>query len=163
MKGISSYRFVPGRYRVKVRRGVSGLGLFALEPIPRGACIVEYTGRTLSREEEYTSKSRYLYGVHAKKTIDGSCRSNLGRYANHSCRPNATYDISDERVFIVARHNIRAGEEIFVSYGMKYWREFIEPRGCRCPKCGEREALPGSPDRASGGPIKKRRGRPARV
>ncbi len=33
--------------------------------------------------------NRYLYEINSRWTIDGTTRRNLGRYANHSCRPNA--------------------------------------------------------------------------
>ena len=70
-----------------VKRASAGRGLFALEGIARGACIAEYTGRTLKEAEWNTSRSRYLFKVTEKKTIDGSNKKNLARYINHSCRP----------------------------------------------------------------------------
>jgi predicted DNA binding CopG/RHH family protein len=36
---------------VKVKRGLSGLGLFAQEPIKKGEMIIEYIGNILNKEE----------------------------------------------------------------------------------------------------------------
>ncbi len=128
-------KFEPGRYRIEVKKSVAGLGLFASEDMPKGACIVEYVGRTISPEEEYTNTGKYLFEVHARKTIDGRARSNVARYVNHSCRPNAEIEIRKGRVFVMSRKKIPAGSEIFYDYGKEYWDHHIKPYGCRCEKC----------------------------
>ncbi len=131
-----------GDYAFKVRRSRTGLGLFALEPAPKGAHLLEYTGRTLSKEEERTSRSRYLFAVSPRKTIDGAERSNLARYINHSCRPNCEVEVRRGRVFILAKRAIKAGEELAYDYGPAYFRHFIEPKGCLCPKCAPPQPQP---------------------
>src|SRR5262245_12831974 len=76
----------------RIGRSRTGLGLFATEPIKKGAFIVEYTGRKLTDEQADKLEARgnrYLYEINSRWTIDGKSRKNLGRYANHSCRPNA--------------------------------------------------------------------------
>lgn len=132
---MPSSKFTPGKYKVKVKRSKTGLGLFASEDIPRGSCIVEYVGRVIKGEEEYTSTSKYLYEISSRKTIDGRARSNIARYANHSCHPNAVDEIRKGRVFIMAKKNIKKGEEICYDYGKEYWNEHIKKRGCKCTKC----------------------------
>jgi SET domain-containing protein len=37
------------------------------------------------------------------------------------CKNNAEYQIIDDKIFIVATRDIKAGEEIFVSYSKDYW------------------------------------------
>ncbi len=128
-------KFTPGPYKLLVKRSKTGLGLFAGEDIPKGKCIIEYVGRVIKGEEEYTSRSKYLFEVHSRKTIDGRARSNIARYANHSCRPNAEDDTHKGRVFIFAIKNIKTGEEICYDYGKDYWNEHIKKHGCRCVKC----------------------------
>ena len=130
-------KFVPKKLKLKVGRSRAGLGLFTHEPIKKGTCIVEYTGRTLSEAEEYTSQSLYLFAVTKKKTIDGSARSNTARYINHSCRPNCEIEIDEkrERVFVFAKRNIKAGEELAYDYGKEYFNSHIKPKGCKCVKC----------------------------
>lgn len=120
-----------------VKRSRAGLGLFAASEIPKGACIIEYVGRTISAKEEYTINSKYLFEIHSKRTIDGKPPANKAGYINHSCKPNAEPEIRKGRVFIMAKRKIRLGEEIFYDYGKEYWKEHIEPRGCRCKICAK--------------------------
>lgn len=128
-------KFTLGDLDLKVKRSRAGLGLFAQEPIAKGACVVEYTGRQISKDEEYTINSKYLFEVTQKKTIDGSPRSNTARYINHSCRPNCEIEIWRGHVYIMAKRNIKAGEELAYDYGKEYFDEYIKPKGCRCLKC----------------------------
>lgn len=130
-------KFTPGLYKVIPKRSNAGIGLFAVEDIPKKKCIIEYVGRVIKGEEEYTSNSKYLFEVHSRKTIDGRDRSNTARYINHSCRPNAEIEIRKGRVFVMALKNIKAGEEICYDYGKEYWNEHIKKHGCRCVKCKE--------------------------
>lgn len=127
-------KYVPGGFKLRVGRSSAGLGLFAEEAIPKGACIIEYKGRSVPEKEQYTSRSKYLFEIDSKRTIDGTMRSNTARYINHSCRPNAEPVIRNKRVFIMARRNIRAGEELSYDYGEEYFEEHIKPHGCRCVK-----------------------------
>lgn len=122
-------------HKVRVGRSSAGLGLYAAEDIPKGVCFIEYVGRVIKGEEEYTSKSKYLFEVHSRKTIDGRERSNTARYINHSCRPNAEPETHKGRVFIFTKKNINTGEEICYDYGKEYWNKHIKPLGCRCVKC----------------------------
>ena len=128
---------MPGAYKLKVKRSTAGLGLFAEEDIPKGKCLIEYKGRVISKEEEYGSKSQYLFEVNKKKTIDGTSRTNTARYINHSHRPNCEIEIHDARVFVFSRKGIKAGEELSYDYGIEFFNEHIKPKGCKCPKCLE--------------------------
>jgi SET domain-containing protein len=119
-----------------IKRTNTGLGLFATKPISKGKRIVEYTGRLIPNEKVETSNGKYFFGVNTKWSIDGSPRSNVARYINHSCGPNAEAFVSDRRrVWIWSRRNIKAGEEITYDYGKDYFEWFIEPAGCKCDKC----------------------------
>jgi SET domain-containing protein len=126
-----------GEWDVVVRRSYAGLGLFAEEEIPKGAVIIEYTGRTLKPGEEDKSRSKYLFEVGKTKTIDGQSRSNTARYINHSCRPNCEPSIARGRVFIKARRKIKVGEELHYDYGKDYFNQMLKGV-CRCPKCAEK-------------------------
>ena len=120
---------------VLVKRSSAGLGLFAGEPIKKGDFIIEYVGRVITKEEEEKSRSKYLFEVSSKKTIDGADRSNTARYINHACKPNAEAEIKTGRVMISAIKNIAPGEEITYDYGKEYVDEHIKPAGCRCSSC----------------------------
>lgn len=128
-------KFVPGDYSLKVKRSLAGLGLFTLSDIPKGACIIEYRGNILSKQEEEDSNSLYLFDAEGGVTIDGAPRWNTARYINHSCRPNAEIDIYKHRVYVMAKRNIKAGEELNYDYDKEYWKEYIKPKGCKCAKC----------------------------
>lgn len=125
----------PGSYRLAVKRTRAGRGLFALEPIPKRACIVEYVGPTLKEEKWLNSRNRYLFKVTEKKTIDGWNTENAARFINHSCRPNCEIEILKGRVFVVARRAIKPGEELAYHYGKEYFDNLIKPAGCKCLKC----------------------------
>ena len=131
-KRISKY--IPRGHRLSVRRSVTGKGLFAEEDIPKGVCIIEYTGRIVSKKEAEEGTGKYLFEVNAKKTIDGNIRSNPARYINHSCRPNCEAIGPYDKVFIFSRKPIKAGTELTYDYGKEYFNRFIKPKGCRCEK-----------------------------
>lgn len=123
-------KFVPGGYELLVKRSSAGLGLFAGEDIPKGACVIEYVGRTVSKEEETTSNSKYLFEISKNKTIDGKPKWNKAGYINHSCDENCEVEIHKGRVFIMATRNIKKGEELGYDYGEEYFNEHIKV--CKC-------------------------------
>ncbi len=122
---------------LKVKRGLNGLGLFTTEPIKKGTFIIEYTGELLTAKEADERGGQYLFEINSRWTIDGSTRKNLARYINHSCRPNCESDTNDRKkqITITAIKNIKAGEELTYDYGKAFWKDYIEPKGCRCTKC----------------------------
>lgn len=125
----------------RIGRSRTGLGLFATEPIAKRTFIVEYSGRLLNNEQAEAMEaknSKYLYELNSRWTIDGSGRKNIGRYANHSCRPNCETDRRKGKVFIRAIKRIEPGEEITYNYGRDYVSWFIKPYGCKCEKCIEK-------------------------
>jgi uncharacterized protein len=127
----------------RIGRSRTGLGLFATAPIKKGAFIVEYKGRKLTTEQADKLEARgnrYLYEINSRWTIDGTSRKNLGRYANHSCRPNAETHRIGHKVIIRAIKNIKAGAEITCNYGRDYLTNVITRRGCKCDKCRKKRA-----------------------
>ena len=119
---------------LRVGRSSAGLGLFATRPFKKSERIIEYIGRTLTSAEEYSSRSKYLFEVNSRKTIDGATRKNIARYINHSCIPNCEPEIVRGHIFIDAIKSIKAGDELTYDYGKEYFDEHIKPYGCRCPK-----------------------------
>lgn len=121
--------------KVKAKRGLAGLGLFAGEDIKKGELIIEYIGEILNKEQaDKKATSQYLFEVSRNKTIDGTPRWNIARYCNHACEEaaNAESEIKRGRVFIQAIRNIKEGEEIVYDYGEEFVKEHIAPYGCRC-------------------------------
>jgi SET domain-containing protein len=140
----------------RVGRSRTGLGLFATRPIRKRAKIAEYKGPLLTtrRAEILEAKgNRYLYELNSRWTIDGSPRSNIARYFNHSCNPNTeTYDVK-HRVFIRTLRNIKPGEELVYDYGIDYLKNVIGRSNCKCSRCRRRRAKRARQARA----LKKRR------
>jgi SET domain-containing protein len=134
----SSHKWSRRPYRVG--RSATGLGLFATAPIEKSAFIVEYTGRRITNARAKRLEalgSRYMYEINSRWTVDGSSRRNMGRYANHSCRPNAESDVVKGKVILRARKKIKPGDEITYDYGREYFEIFLKPAGCKCAKCAE--------------------------
>jgi hypothetical protein len=130
------------RRAFRIGRSTTGLGIFAVKPIKRRASIVAYRGPLLTEEEadRYEARdSRYLFILNKTWTIDGSPRWNLGRYANHSCRPNAEPISRNGGIHIVALRRIEPGEEITYDYGKDYRAYFFKGRRhCLCQACRDR-------------------------
>lgn len=127
-----------GNQSFAVRRTDIGLGLFALRPFAKGKRMIEYVGPVITSEEADRKGGMYLFEIDENHTIDGSARSNLARYINHSCRPNAEAFIYGKRIWIYSKRAIKAGEALTLNYGRKYFDEFIKPKGCKCEVCGAR-------------------------
>ena len=120
----------------KIKKGIAGLGLFASRDIKKGELVIEYVGEKISNKDQDLLNGKYLFEINSRWTIDGKARSNIARYVNHSCKPNCEPEIRKGRIFIEAKRNIKAGEELCYNYGKEYFNEFIKPFGCRCSSCG---------------------------
>ncbi len=127
----------------RVGRSFTGLGIFATRAIRKRLRIAEYKGRKLATKEANKIEARgnlYLYEINSRWTIDGTPRSNIARYFNHSCNPNAEiYDVG-HRVFIRTLRAIKPGEEITYDYGIDYLRNVIGLSNCKCGRCRRRRA-----------------------
>ncbi len=128
-------KYTPGNFKLRVRRSSAGRGLFAEEAIPKGACIIEYTGRPATLEEMARDEGRYLFWTGKTTMINGNIPTNKARFINHSCSPNCEADGPTGKIFILARRAIRAGEELSYDYGKEYFDKHIKPTGCRCIRC----------------------------
>jgi SET domain-containing protein len=123
----------------RVGRSHTGLGLFATQPIEKGAIIVDYRGRRIPTSEarQYESKhaSKYMFEINSRWTVDGSSRRNLARYANHACRPNAESALIKGKIVLRAIKTIQPGDEITFDYGQDYFDLFLKAKGCKCATC----------------------------
>jgi uncharacterized protein len=124
--------FVPYR----IARARTGLGLFATHPIRKGTWLLEYTGPLLTAKQSAIKEAqdaRYLFEVNKRWTVDGSPRSNIARYANHSHKPNMEPVIEGTRIFLKAIRNIEPGDELVYNYGRDYLSFYIPV--CKCADC----------------------------
>jgi SET domain-containing protein len=127
-------KFKVKNYKLKVKKCNTGRGLFAMEDIPKGDCILEYFGKELTEEEKYTSTSRYLFEINKKITIDGWVKGNIARYINYACKPNAEFDTYKNKIYVLALKKIKAGDQITIDYGEEYFDEYIKGN-CLCDSC----------------------------
>ena len=123
--------------RFTIRKSAPGLGqgLFANAKIRKGDFVLEYTGKRIPTPAADRMKSRYLFEIDERWTVDGSSRANTARYINHSCDPNTSAEILAGRIMIFAVRAIKKGEELTIDYDKEYFDEFIRPAGCKCWKC----------------------------
>ncbi|MCF8476191.1 MAG: SET domain-containing protein [Pseudolabrys sp.] len=132
-------RSKPGERLYRVGRARIGLGLFATAAIPDRKLIIEYTGRRIptreAREIDRRRANKYLFEIDNRWTIDGSTRSNLARYVNHSCDPNTEAESNRGRLMYRAIRPIAEGEEITLDYGEEHMAYYFGKAGCLCPSC----------------------------
>jgi uncharacterized protein len=124
--------FVPFR----IGRAHTGLGLFATMPIKRGTWLLEYSGPLLTDAEAKKKEdrgARYLFEINRRWTVDGSPRSNIARYANHSCKPNLEVEIVKKRILLRTIRRIEPGDELTYNYGREYLDNYIPL--CKCAHC----------------------------
>lgn len=113
----------------------AGKGLFTTKDIKKGEIICEYEGEIITWNEAIRRNDEgingYVYYISERVCVDAYyAKKTFGRYANDAAgltrkkgaRNNSVYHEAKRKVFIKATRNIRAGEEIFVSYGRSYWR-----------------------------------------
>ena len=97
---------------------------------------MEYLGEIITDKEcglrADNDQYGYVFHINKQKCIDAHHTLDaIARYANDArglvkvkgIRNNASYEIWKNRGWITAEKNIKAGSEIFVSYGAEYWKD----------------------------------------
>ena len=113
------------KFRVK-KSNVHGKGVFALVDIPKGEVIIEYVGEMISAQEAEDRHPHdpsdpnhtFYFQVSDDKVLDALHGGNSSRWINHSCAPNCAPKVIKDRVFIKAKKNITAGDELNYDYGL---------------------------------------------
>ncbi|NEW89400.1 SET domain-containing protein [Rhodopseudomonas sp. WA056] len=151
----------------RVGRSKTGLGLFAVKPIRKGAKIIRYFGPLLDAHNKKHDgiENKYLFELNKRWTIDGSVRKNVARYINHACKPNAESDVNPrkKRVIIRAIKNIEPGEEINYDYGTDYFKAYLKPIGCKCVSCEKKRKKKAAEARAEKARLKLKAERKAQA
>jgi uncharacterized protein len=116
-------------FRLRIRRSrIHGFGVFALEVIPKGKLVVEYSGELISRAaarrrflRAWFSRGRRLYlaRLNSYWVVDGAQGGSGAELINHSCDPNLQWKRFGGRLFFVARRRIRRGEELLLDYSFR--------------------------------------------
>jgi uncharacterized protein len=115
------------------RSAIHGIGGFAKVDIAAGTRVIEYIGERITKGESLCrceSNNEYIFSLDDDHDLDGNVPWNPARFLNHSCDPNCEVEPNAGRVWIVARRNIRAGEEITFNYG--YDLEDYRQHACCC-------------------------------
>ena len=111
----------------------SGKGLFTKKFIPKGTRILQYKGKisTWKDANHEDGANGYIYYLKRTHVIDAKpYKSALARYANDArgltrvkgITNNCEYIEEGVNVFIHAKRDINAGEELLVPYGPEYWQ-----------------------------------------
>lgn len=123
---------------------IQGTGAFAARNIRKGTRLIEYLGQRISwrtadkRYDDDNMKRHhtFLFTVDDKVCIDGAVMGNDARFLNHSCDGNCEAINDRKRIFIDARRNIKAGEELLYDYQYERSDDHTEEDekfyACRC-------------------------------
>jgi hypothetical protein len=117
---------------------IHGLGGFAKHDLAQGTRVVEYVGQKISKAESLRRCEQgnwFIFSLDDQFDLDGGFEGNPARFLNHSCAPNCEAVCSDGRIWIVARRDIQAGEEITFNYGYTLEEHREHPCRCGAPEC----------------------------
>ncbi len=115
---------------------IHSYGCYITRPIRKGTLIVEYVGERLTCElanDLYDDfPNTYLFGLDGgKQVIDGF---GVAAFVNHSCKPNCGTDQIGGKMWVIARRDIEAGEELTYDYNL-YDGEQDAPCLCGSKRC----------------------------
>jgi SET domain-containing protein len=116
---------------------IHAAGCYTTIAIPKGARVVEYTGRRISKDEADAlyedSPVTYLFGLgDGSVVIDGHCTA---MFINHSCDGNCETSEEEGRVWVTAIKRIPAGAEITYDYCLYDGGEDEASCNCGAKKC----------------------------
>lgn len=108
---------------------IHGRGVYAGRKLAKGERVIEYKGELITWKEcdrrppsdpDDPHHTFFFSLSDGKHVIDAAVGGNAAKWINHSCEPNceAEEDDEDNRVFIVALRDIKAGEELNYDYGL---------------------------------------------
>ncbi len=114
----------------------AGLGLFALKNFARNERILEYIGLKWTQNQLFAiyGDTKFDFAPYAIKLgdngyfVDAACMRSAASMANdarypHKINAQLLASLDEQHIWLVPQKPIQAGEEIFVSYGPKYWAD----------------------------------------
>ncbi len=116
---------------------IHGAGVFANEAFATGARVLEYTGERITKAESLRrceAQNDFIFALDEEWDLDGNVSWNTARFVNHSCAPNCDAERIEGRIWIVARRDIAAGDELTFNYGY----DLVDYRDHPC-LCGAEE------------------------
>ncbi|MGK0186610.1 MAG: SET domain-containing protein [Verrucomicrobiales bacterium] len=132
--------------------GIHNQGVFARQKIEEGHEIIQYLGERISHDEADErgiereamvhgsgEAAVYLFTLNDDWVLDGNDEDNSARLINHSCDPNCEAVIygegEDAEIWLVARRNLKKGEELSFDYGFDLENFEGHPCLCGAKKC----------------------------
>src|SRR6267378_335691 len=117
---------------------IHGLGGFAKTDITSGNRMIEYLGEKITKEESLRrceASNHFIFALNDREDLDGNVDWNPARFINHSCAPNCEVEWDGSHLWIVAKRDIKAGEEITFNYGYDLvdYKEY--PCACGSAEC----------------------------
>lgn len=117
----------------------AGMGLYTAIPIYKNEIISFFTGELLNTKEAKIradeGNDAYFISLLNGKILDSMNTEGYAKYANDplglvkslfTCNSKITVN-EHNRVCLLAKRKIKAGEEIFCRYGAKYWQNHKTP------------------------------------
>jgi len=122
---------------------IHGCGVFANKDLAKGSFVIEYIGRKMERSTIFQvltkEQGRYVFNLDERWSIDGSIPENTAGRINHSCEGNCHIKKIDGHIWVVAKRDIRRGEELSYNYGYRLsgLRDMEKNWRCNCsaPNC----------------------------
>lgn len=115
----------------------AGKGLFLRTDKKKGELVALFRGEVLTYEEAELRAAKkedgYFINMSNGTILDSMHVECFAKYANDAhglgkskFRTNSEIQLSGspDIVYLIAMRDIRAGEEVFTSYGRKYWKNF---------------------------------------
>jgi hypothetical protein len=116
----------------------SGQGLFTAIDIYKEEIIAYFNGEILSYEQSRlrakNSTNNYFMNLPNGTILDCNVTNGFAKFANDvkgfgtsNFKNNATISLDENhKVCLIAKRKIKSGEEIFCSYGKKYWKNKLK-------------------------------------
>jgi hypothetical protein len=112
----------------------AGSGLFTSIDIERGEIVSQFIGEIISDKEAQnrvdSNDDQYFMSLPTGEMLDCKRTKCFAKYANDAegipskFRNNTFIGMDDDdNVVLIAKRNIKEGEEIFTGYGKEYWKK----------------------------------------
>lgn len=127
--------------KLAIRPARNGLGVFSLRNIRTGKPIAAIAGkkihwRRLLKMPKRVIDNTYRFGPETYLVSDG-----FAEYVNHSCAPNSRLAKISGKLWLVARRDIREGEEVTFDYSTQIGADDIWKMRCNCGEAGCRGTI----------------------